>query len=187
MAAHRSTLDEAQKITLSAVDLAQAIGLDKRRIQAMAQDGTIPRPEKAGSYALVACWRGYTDLLRSGATSADADRVKLDKEREQLEALRLKNAQTRGELATRQEFAQEWCRFVAACRSQLLSLPGMLRMHTNLDREGEEMARRIVDDALAELGRDPDPEENGEGDEGGVVGSAEALLPAVADEAERVG
>lgn len=138
--------------------IARFLNLTERRIQQLARDGIIPKPEK-GKYDLVGCVQGYTGYLQARAFGkevihADAHQERARLLKAQADKTELEVKTLRSELIPSDEIAAEWAGLVVAFRSRLLVLPtrgahlatGLKEFH-----EIESGLRELVHEALNEL------------------------------------
>lgn len=176
--------------TIPVATLAKLFHLTERRIQQLARDGVIPKPEK-GRYDLAGCVQAYVKYLQERANG----RGDIEPQDAYLERARLLKAQAdktelevkamNGELiaAERAEFL--WSGLVSAFRARLLALPvRCAQIVTSLTNytEIEACLRAQVYEALNELSRyDP-----GQGDRD-IEESGGDLRPAADAEDQRVG
>lgn len=105
--------------------LCEILGLTQRRIQQLADEGIIPKPEKNGDYDLPACVRQYFEYLyeptsgdeidgkqeRARKNKAEADRIEFD--------LKIK----KNEYIKTDLIIFELEKVISNCRSKLLSVP----------------------------------------------------------------
>lgn len=86
--------------------LAQLLNLSLRRIQQLAQDGTIPRSKsgKKGLFPVKGAYDGYIAFLQrkvdAGSRSEDLDAERARLAKEQADRIAMQNAETRRELAS---------------------------------------------------------------------------------------
>ena len=159
--------------------LAKLFNLTERRVQQMARDGIIPKPEK-GRYDLIACVQGYIKYLQDRATG----RGDIEPQDTYIERARLLKAQAdktelevkamNGKLMATEQVELLWAGLVTSFRARMLALPVrcahlLLNLKTYPEIEG--CLREHVHEALIELSRyDPeqhrriDLEESGEPD-----------------------
>jgi phage terminase Nu1 subunit (DNA packaging protein) len=163
--------------TASLATLAKLFNLTERRIQQLARDGIIPKPERNGRYDLVGCVQGYIKYLQDRS----AGRTEIEPQDTYIERARLLKAQAdktelevkamNGELIAADEVESLWSGLVASFRSRLLALPvrcahKVLSLKTY--PEIESTLRAHVFEALSELSRyDPadQPPEPAAGDD----------------------
>jgi len=148
--------------TASLATLAKLFNLTERRIQQLARDGIIPKPERNGRYDLVGCVQGYIKYLQDRS----AGRTEIEPQDTYIERARLLKAQAdktelevkamNGELIAADEVESLWSGLVASFRSRLLALPvrcahKVLSLKTY--QEIESTLRAHVFEALSELSR----------------------------------
>jgi len=142
--------------------LAKLFNLSERRIQQLARDGIIPKPERNGRYDLIGCVQGYIKYLQERATG----RGEIEPQDTYIERARLLKAQAdktelevkamKGELIDADEVDTLWSGLVATFRSRLLALPARcahLVMSLKTYPEIESALRAQVFEALSELSR----------------------------------
>lgn len=126
--------------------IAKLLNLTPRRIQQLAREEIIPRPEK-GKYDLIRTVRGYVKYLQDRAEGRieprqlDDERTRLVKaqaERQELEIAALQRS-----LLPFDEVVAAWEQLVAAFRARCLALPSKLAPRLAVIHE-----RRKVQDAL---------------------------------------
>src|SRR4029077_9353957 len=108
--------------------LARLFNLTERRLQQMAHDGIIPKPQK-GRYDLIACVQAYIKYLQERATG----RGDIEPQDTYIERARLLKAQAdktelevkamTGDLIATDQVELLWAGLVAAFRSRMLALP----------------------------------------------------------------
>jgi phage terminase Nu1 subunit (DNA packaging protein) len=155
--------------------IAKLFGISERRIQQLAQDGIIPKPEK-NQYELVGCVRAYINYLQQrafgkGVAPQDThlERARLLKAQADMAEIDL--AQKTGELVTVERVEADWLTMVSACRAKLLSIPTKSAYQvSNLKdtHEIEKFLKRTIHEALTELANyEPDEEDISESFEDG--------------------
>ena len=107
--------------------IAKLFNLTERRVQQLASEGVIPKPER-GKYDLVASVRGYIAYLQERAFGKEIIHVDAHQERARLlkaqaDKTELEVKTIKGELMSQDQIAEQWSGFVMATRSRLLSLP----------------------------------------------------------------
>lgn len=164
--------------TVPVATLAKLFNLTERRIQQMARDGVIPKPEK-GKYDLIGCVRSYIKYLQERAAGRDiepqdayAERARLIKAQADKTELEVKSMN--GELIPSEQAELLWAGLVAAFRARMLSLPvrcAQRVMNFRTYPEVESCLREHVHEALNELSRyDPEQYSNIDLEEGGGDG-----------------
>lgn len=161
--------------------LARLFNLTERRVQQLARDGVIPKPEK-GRYDLIACVQAYIKYLQDRATGRGdiepqdtyAERARLLKAQADKTELEVK-AMT-GEVLPAEQVELLWSGLVASFRARLLALPvrcAQLVMSLKAYAEIEACLRAQVYEALNELSRyDPEhaePLDTGGPEQGDIV------------------
>lgn len=148
--------------TVSLATLAKLFNLTERRIQQLARDGIIPKPEKSGRYDLIGCVQGYVKYLQDRASG----RTEIEPQDTYIERARLLKAQAdktelevkamNGELIAADEIESLWSGLVASFRARLLALPVRCAhkvMSLKTYQEIESVLRAHVFEALSELSR----------------------------------
>ena len=164
--------------------LAKLFNLTERRIQQLARDNVIPKPEK-GKYDLIACVRAYIKYLQDRAAGRDiepqdtyAERARLLKAQADKTELEVKSMN--GELISTDQVELLWGGLVAAFRARMLALPvrcAHLLMSLKTYPEVESCLREHVHEALRELSRyDPEQSSSIDLEESSSAGSAAAEL-----------
>jgi phage terminase Nu1 subunit (DNA packaging protein) len=153
--------------------IAKLFGISERRVQQLAQDGIIPKPEK-NQYELVGSVRAYINYLQQrafgkGVAPQDThlERARLLKAQADMAEIEL--AQRTGELVTVERVEADWLAMVAACRAKLLGIPTKSAYQiSNLKdtHEIEKFLKRTIHEALTELATyEPDDEDISADDE----------------------
>lgn len=169
--------------------LARLFNLSERRIQQMAREGIIPKPEK-GKYDFLGCTRAYIKYLQERPGSAH------DHQDAYLERGRLLKAQAdkteievkvlRGEYVARDEIDLELSGLVLAMRASLLALPqrcALRVMNLKTYPEVENCLREQVYEVLNGVSHyDPARDSESDHPESGELSRAAAEL-----ESERMG
>ncbi len=159
--------------------IAKLFNLTERRVQQLAKDDIIPKPDK-GKYDLVGCVRGYIQYLQERALGKEALPVDAHQERTRL----LKAQADKAELEVKtlmntlipaEEVEVTWSGLITRFRSRMLSIPTRAA-HSLLPlksfHEIEQMLKEMIHGALDELSRyDPDEEHSFIDQEGGEAGS----------------
>lgn len=164
--------------------LARLFNLTERRIQQMARDGVIPKPEK-GKYDLINCTRAYIKYLQERAAGRDIEpqdayleRARLLKAQADKTELEVKSLN--GEVLPTEQVELLWSGLVASFRAKMLSLPvrcALRVMNLKTYPEVEGCLREHVHEALTELSRyDPEQHSPVDPEESGALGSATAQL-----------
>ncbi len=149
--------------------IAKLFNLTERRVQQLAKEGVIPKPEK-GKYDLVGCVRGYVAYLQErafGKTMAVGDThherarlLKLQADKTELEVETI-----RGKLIPAEETEELWASLLATFRARMLAMPtraAHLVSHLKEFYAIEHTLRDLVIDALTELARyDPNSRTTG--------------------------
>ncbi len=169
--------------------IAKLFNLTERRVQQLAKEGVIPKPEK-GKYDLVSCVRGYIAYLQErafGKTMAVGDThqerarlLKLQADKTELEVDTMK-----GKLIPVEETEELWATLLATFRTRMMAMPtraAHLISHLKEFYAIEHTLRDLVIDALTELAR-YDPNSRTEGADTG----AEILEPAAEIDDQPVG
>ena len=138
--------------------IAKLFGLSERRVQQLAQEGIIPKPEK-NQYELVGSVRSYIDYLQQrafgkGVAPRDThlERARLIKAQADMAEIEL--AERTGALVTVDRVEMDWITLVNACRSRLLSIPTKVAYQISSLKEPEEIEKflkRTIHEALTEL------------------------------------
>lgn len=136
--------------------LAEILGLTPRRIQQLAEDGVIPKPDKSGQYDIPTCIQAYyykefcgdeDDELdgkheRARKAKAEADRIEFD--------LNIK----KGLYVSAELVTHELEKIIMNCRSKLLALPrkyAPILATAQNPNEVEKILTSGVEEALNEL------------------------------------
>lgn len=146
--------------------IARLFGLSERRVQQLAKDGTIPKPEK-GKYELVGCVRGYIKFLQDRAFGKDMAPIDVHYERGRLLKAQADKTELEAKAMSREllpvtEVETGWAALAMAFRSRLQGLPtrgAHLAMGLKNFHEIESALRELVHEALNELSL-YDPETN---------------------------
>lgn len=138
--------------------IAKLFGLTERRVQQLARDGIIPKPEK-NQYELIGCVRSYINYLQQrafgkGAAPQDThfERARLLKAQADMAEIEL--AERTGQLVTVERIEADWVQMVTACRAKLLGIPTKTAYQiANLKdpEEVEKFLKRTIHEALLEL------------------------------------
>ncbi|MFM9889606.1 MAG: hypothetical protein ACKVOE_03030 [Rickettsiales bacterium] len=150
--------------TIPVAMLARLFNLTERRLQQMAREGIIPKPEK-GKYDLIGCTRAYIKYLQERATGRDIEpqdayleRARLLKAQADKVELEVKNLN--GEVVPSEQVELLWSGLVASFRLRMLAMPvrcALRVMNLKTYAEVEGCLREHVHEALNELSR-YDPE-----------------------------
>lgn len=143
--------------------IARFLNLTERRVQQLARDGIIPKPEK-GKYDLVRCVQRYVHYLQeraygSGETPSDTYQERARLIKAQADKTELEVATLKSELVPVDVVESDWLNHVSACRSRLLAIPSKSAFQIATLKEPDEIERflkRAINEALAELSRDDD-------------------------------
>ena len=131
--------------------LAKLFNLTERRVQQLAKEGVIPKPER-GKYDLVGAVRGYVKFLQERAEGRGVEPNALHDERMRLlmaqaERAELEVAALYRSLLPYEEVVAAWQQLVAAFRARCLALPSKLAPRLAVIHE----RRRIQDALTAEI------------------------------------
>ncbi len=140
--------------------VARFLKLTDRRVQQLARDGIIPKPEK-GKYDVVGCVHGYIDYLQARAFGKEVGSVDMYSERGRLLKLQADKAQLeldmmRSKLISADEVEELWATLLATFRARLLAVPtraAHLVLHLKEFYAIEQSLRDLVCDVLTELAR----------------------------------
>jgi len=146
--------------------IARFLNLTERRVQQLARDGIIPKPEK-GKYDLVGCVQGYIAFLQARAFGKETGTADMYAERGRLVKLQADKAQMeldvmRARLVPADEAEELWASLLATFRTRMLAVPtraAHLVLHLKEFYAIEQGLRDLVCDALTELAR-YDPEQH---------------------------
>ena len=118
-------------VLYSASTIASLFNLTERRVQQLASEKIIPKPQH-GKYELIGAVRGYIQYLKarasgqqSGASEYQAQRLRLIKA--QADEAQLRVAELRAERVSMEEVAQAWARFSGAMIVRFMLLPNYLQ------------------------------------------------------------
>ena len=138
--------------------ISKLFGISERRVQQLARDGVIPKPEK-NQYELVGCVRAYIDYLQKrafgkGVAPQDThlERARLIKAQADMAEIDL--AIKTGSLVAVETIESDWSQMVSSCRSKLLAIPSKAAYQiSGLEEvvEIEKFLKRTINDALSEL------------------------------------
>lgn len=138
--------------------IAKLFGLSERRVQQMAQEGIIPKPEK-NQYELVGCVRSYINYLQQRAfgkgvapQDTHVERARLLKAQADMAEIEL--AEKTRALVTVERVEADWLAMVSATRAKLLSIPTKSAYQIAALKEPQEIERflkRTIYEALNEL------------------------------------
>lgn len=148
--------------------IAKLFGLTERRVQQLARDGIIPKPEK-NQYELVGCVRSYINYLQQrafgkgvGPQDTHVERARLLKAQADMAEIEL--AERTGALVTVDRVEADWTDMVTACRAKMLSIPTKTAYqiaHLDNPQEIEKFLKRTIYEALAEMAAyETDQDEN---------------------------
>lgn len=156
--------DRMQKITdeseVSTTELATVLGVSARRVQQMAQDGTIPTCRK-GCFRLADSVQRYVKFLSDGPM--DEEDKKLEKTRRVAETTmkaskaniaKLEADELQGKMHRSEDVAAMTTDLIYAIRGAMMALPGRLAVDVasaNSPAEAAEIIRREVNKAMREL------------------------------------
>lgn len=115
-------------------DVATALGLDARRVQQLAADGTLPRAGH-GKYDLRACVEAY-ETYKAGLTEEDGKRGSVDARRKlkaeadlaehKAELARLEVEEEQGRLIPADQVADAWGKVLTTVKTRLLAIPSAI-------------------------------------------------------------
>ena len=165
--------------------ISKLFGISERRVQQLAQDGIIPKPEK-NQYELVGSVRSYINYLQQrafgkgvGTQDTFVERARLLKAQADMAEIEL--AERTGELVTVERVESDWLEMVTACRAKMLSIPTKTAYqiaHLENPEEIEKFLKRVIYEALTEMAAYESEDENISADdedgEDGVDASAAA-------------
>ena len=144
--------------------IAKLFNLTERRVQQLASEGVIPKPER-GKYDLVASVRGYIAYLQDRAFGKEITHVDAHQERARLlkaqaDKTELEVKTLKSELIPSNEVEAQWAGLVVAFRSRMLGLPtrgAHLAIGHKEFHAIESGLRELVHEALTEISLyDPD-------------------------------
>ena len=138
--------------------IAKLFGVTERRVQQLAQEGILPKPEK-NQYELVGCVREYINYLQQrafgkGVAPQDSHLERARLLKAQADNAELDLAHKTGGLITVERVEVDWLGMINACKSKLLSIPTKAAYQiSNLDdpHEIEKFLERLIHEALTEL------------------------------------
>lgn len=143
--------------------IARFLNLTERRVQQLAREGILPKPDK-GKYDLVRCVQTYVRYLQeraygSGVTAQDThiERARLIKA--QADKTELEVATMRNQLVAIDTVETDWLQHISACRMRLLALPTKTAFQIAVMTEPAEIERflkRAIYEALTELANSHD-------------------------------
>jgi phage terminase Nu1 subunit (DNA packaging protein) len=144
--------------------LARLFNLTERRLQQMAREGIIPKPEK-GKYDLIGCTRSYIKYLQERATGRDIEPQDAYLERARLlkaqaDKVELEVKSMNGVVVPSEQMELLWAGLVASFRLRMLAMPvrcALRVMNLKTYAEVELCLKEHVYEALNELSR-YDPE-----------------------------
>ena len=136
--------------------IAKLLSITVRRVQQLARDGIIPKPED-GKYHLLSCFTGYIKYLQSrnyNKEHSDERELRSKLLRAQLIKAQMDIKKETKELWFRSEAEAAWSNMILAFRSRMLSVPyraacrvvGLKDQH-----EVQEIIRELIYEALDEL------------------------------------
>lgn len=147
--------------------IAKLFGISERRVQQLAQDGIIPKPDK-NQYELVGSVRSYINYLQQrafgkgvGTQDTHVERARLLKAQADMAEIEL--AERTGELVTVERVETDWLEMVTACRAKLLSIPTKTAYqiaHLENPQEIEKFLKRVIYEALTEMASYESEDEN---------------------------
>lgn len=155
---------QSEKITdeteVSTTELATVLGVSARRVQQMAQDGTIPTCRK-GCFRLADSVQRYVKFLSDGPM--DEEDKKLEKTRRVAETTmkaskatiaKLEAEELKGTMHRAEDVSAMTTDLIYAIRGAMMALPGRLAVDVasaNSPAEAAEIIRREVNKAMQEL------------------------------------
>ena len=160
--------------------IAKLFNLTERRVQQLAKDTIIPKPEK-GKYDLVGCVRGYIKYLQERAVGKEVIPVDAHLERTRLLKAQADKAELEvktllGTLVAAEEVEIIWSGLIARFRSRMLAIPTRAA-HALLSlkefHDMEQHLKEMIHSALDELSR-YDPNDILTVEEGSEAGSTAA-------------
>ena len=147
--------------------ISKLFGISERRVQQLAQDGIIPKPEK-NQYELVGSVRSYINYLQQrafgkgvGTQDTFVERARLLKAQADMAEIEL--AERTGELVTVERVESDWLEMVTACRAKMLSIPTKTAYqiaHLENPEEIEKFLKRVIYEALTEMAAYESEDEN---------------------------
>ena len=178
-------------LTYPVKTIAKLLNLTERRVQQLARDNIIPKPDK-GKYDLVGCVQGYIGYLQARAFGKETNTVDMHIERGRLLKLQADKAQMeldlmRAKLISADEAEELWASLIATFRTRMLSMPtraAHLVLHLKEFYAIEQSLRDLVCDALTELAR---YETSQHSSPDGIKTSLEPLEATATAESEPVG
>ena len=156
MAGHNKISDETE---VSTTELATVLGITARRVQQMAQDGTL-QPVSRGRFALADSVQAYIKFL---AAPMDKEDLKLEKARRAAEVqqkvakssiAKMESEEMKGNMHRSEDVQAITSDLVYAFRGALAALPGRLAMDVaavDTPAEASDIIRKEVNKAMAEL------------------------------------
>jgi phage terminase Nu1 subunit (DNA packaging protein) len=107
--------------------ISKLFGLSERRVQQLARDGVIPKPEK-NQYELIGSVRSYIDYLQQRAFGKGVSPQDMHVERARLlkaqaDMAEIELAEKSGALVAVERVESDWIQVLSACRAKLLSIP----------------------------------------------------------------
>lgn len=147
--------------------ISKLFGISERRVQQLAQEGIIPKPD-TNQYELVGCVRSYINYLQQrafgkGSVPQDTylERARLLKAQADMAEIEL--AERTGQLVTVERVEADWMEMVSACRAKMLSLPTKTAYqiaHLENPQEIEKFLKRTIYEALTEMAAHESEDEN---------------------------
>lgn len=153
--------------TASVDTLAKLLDMTPRRVQQLANEKIIPKPQARGQYEIVPCVVGYIKHLK-GMLNGEAGDLASEKTRltrAQAEKTEIETARMKAELVSLAEAERGWAALVGAFRAKLLTLPprAATAVSNKAERDTERILNDMVCEALAELSNwKPDDEKDAE-------------------------
>jgi len=141
---------------VSADRLAKVFDCHERRIFELANKGIVVRAKERGRFELIPSIQGYIKHLEKVAGGREGDNtlseVRTKLELEKTENFRLKNAQLRSELISREEMTEGWMRIVKAVRGAILTAPTKIRQRLpHLTAHDGEVVAKVLRQALEDV------------------------------------
>lgn len=139
--------------------LCAVLDLSRRRIQQLAEEGIIPKPQKNGDYDLAACTSAYFEYVY--ASNDNSEEQQLDgryerarKAKAEADKLEFNLSIQKGEYIKTEFLEQTLTSVIMNCRSKLLSIPNKAALElVDKDKplEIQEVLKRYIYEILDEL------------------------------------
>lgn len=138
--------------------ISKLFGISERRVQQLAQEQIIPKPEK-NQYELVGCVRAYVSYLQQRAFGKGAAPKEIHLERARLlkaqaDIAEIELAERAGQLVVVERVEADWLAMVTACRAKLLSIPTKTAYQISSLKDVQEIEnflKRVIYETLSEL------------------------------------